>query len=163
MKRFVQYAPRFDTCLKILDRAGGKAVLASERARTIISKLIEEGEQSPFDIGRLTGHGEGRVHNCLKYNLGNGYRLICLLKGNVCTLAYAGSHDDCDRWIRRQHSMVARRKLHRTATVAERRVSPHSSKEQSIEEERDDYEASLAERLQETDIMRIFNCLCKRG
>ena len=70
MKRFVQYAPRFHTCLKNLDKAGGKAVLAAERARTIISKLIEEGEQSPFDIGRLTGHGEGRVRNCLKYNLG---------------------------------------------------------------------------------------------
>ncbi|MBI4775232.1 MAG: hypothetical protein HY788_13850 [Deltaproteobacteria bacterium] len=163
MKRFIQCTPRFDKCLKDLDKAGGKAAMAAECARTVFAELVAEGDQNPFKAGRLTGHGESRLHHSVKYDLGNGYRLVCLLRGNVCTLAYAGSHDDCNRWVRGQHSGIAHREPHKTTTVAERRISSSASKEQDLREEADDYEASLAENLQDTDIMSIFNGLCKRG
>lgn len=163
MNRFVQCTPRFDRCLKDLDKGGGKAARAAERARNLFEELIAEGERNPFKAGRLTGHGESRLHHSVKYDLGNGYRLVCLLRGNVCTLAYAGSHDECNRWIRGQHSRIAHREPHRTTSVAERRISPSASEEQDLRVEADDYEASLAEKLQDTDIIRVFNGLCKRG
>ena len=78
-------------------------------------------------------------------------------------MAYAGNHEDCDRWIRRQHSMVAHREPHTATKVAERRIARSRSKKQRSEDEQDEYEASLAERIRERDILRIFNGLCKSG
>jgi hypothetical protein len=164
MKRFVQRTPKFDICLKDLEKAGGKAALASKRAMSIYETLVLEGDQNPFESNRLASHGEGRLHKCLKYNLGNGYRLVCFVTGNVCTFAYAGNHDDCDRWIRRQHSMVAHREPHTSTRVAVRRISPNRSpEEQQIEDQEDEYERLLAEKIEEGDILHVFRGLCKRG
>jgi hypothetical protein len=53
----------------------------------------------PGQVIRVTKHGELRIKGCMKYDLGSGYRLVTLKYGCHIYLLYAGSHDECNRWI----------------------------------------------------------------
>lgn len=39
------------------------------------------------------------MRNCLKFDLGCGYRLITLRKEDCIHITYIGTHDECDRWL----------------------------------------------------------------
>lgn len=89
---------KLDKQLRALRRAGKKAVLAAERAQTIIANL-EAGKFSSLEAGPLTKNGEQRIKGCFKYDLGGGYRMVTLKQGRDLYVLYIGSHDDCHRWI----------------------------------------------------------------
>lgn len=99
MIRFVNRDAVFIKRRKVLLRAGGRAALAAEQADRIIDGLIAEGPRGLKSIGRPTKYGEGRIKNCLKYDLGNGYRLVGLKREDEIVFLYIGAHDDCNRWI----------------------------------------------------------------
>ncbi len=89
----------FHGYLRELHRSGkvGRDVAAS------ISNAITEA-QLDGKITRVerTKHGESRLPNAEKYDLGNGYRLVVqLLDGNEKTrvFLFAGKHDDAERWL----------------------------------------------------------------
>jgi hypothetical protein len=84
--------------MRMLRQAGKKAVLAADKAKDIIDKL-HSGKSTAADIGSITKHGELRIRGCVKYDLGSGYRLITFKQGHRIYLLYAGTHDDCHRWI----------------------------------------------------------------
>jgi putative component of toxin-antitoxin plasmid stabilization module len=89
---------KLDKQLRALGRAGKKAVLAAERAQSIIATL-EAGKFSSIEAGPLTKNGEQRIKGCLKYDLGSGYRMVTLKQGRDLYVLYIGSHDDCHRWL----------------------------------------------------------------
>lgn len=97
MIRFVHQDPRFSKQLDYLRSAGKKAAIAAEKADRIVSDLIQG--RVPAQTGTLTKYGELRLRNCMKYDLGCGYRLITVRQGHHLCLAYIGTHDACDRWI----------------------------------------------------------------
>jgi hypothetical protein len=84
--------------LKTLRQADKKAVMAADRTENIVSRL-KEGILRPEQIGAMTKHGEQRIKGCMKYDLGNGYRLVTFKEGQDLFVLFAGSHDDCHRWI----------------------------------------------------------------
>lgn len=84
--------------LQALSRSDKKAVLAAERAHEIVAKL-QAGSPSLADAGSTTKRGELRIKGCIKYDLGGGYRLVTLKQGSDLYLLYAGSHDNCHRWL----------------------------------------------------------------
>jgi len=47
----------------------------------------------------VTKYGEHRIIKCIKYDLGCGYRLITIRRGDQVFVSYIGTHDECDRWI----------------------------------------------------------------
>jgi hypothetical protein len=89
---------KLDKQMQLLNRSGKKAALAAEQAQDIIAKL-KGGHFSSMEAGSTTKHGEQRIKGCIKYDLGSGYRLVTLKQGRDFYLLYAGSHDECHRWI----------------------------------------------------------------
>ena len=54
-----------------------------------------------FNRLRVTNHGETRIKHCVKYDLGQGYRLVTIKHKGIISLEYVGNHDDTDKWLDR--------------------------------------------------------------
>lgn len=94
----IQRETQFNKSLAALRRAGGLAARAANEVDSILGRLVLQGGATN-EIGKLTKHGESRIRNCVKYDLSGGYRLVCITQDEYILFLYAGSHDDCDRWI----------------------------------------------------------------
>ena len=90
----------FDKSIVDLARRGGKFQKSANKIRTILGKAAL-GEENLFEGFKTTNHGESRVDKCVKYDLGDGVRLITIQDSGVVLLCYAGTHDECDRWLNR--------------------------------------------------------------
>lgn len=99
---YVHRDPKFDKCLNMLRERGGTALIAVKKSEEIINRIITKGREHFHKIGKQTKNGELRIKHCIKYDLGNGYRLICIKKGSYLTFLFMGTHDDCSRWIERK-------------------------------------------------------------
>ena len=54
---------------------------------------------NPFVGMTLTNHGETRIKKCIKYDLTGYARLITIQDSGIVLFCFAGTHDDCDRWL----------------------------------------------------------------
>ena len=99
MTVFIHRETRFNKRLETLKRGDKKSSLAAERAQELITQLVTEEFAFLKETDRLTKHGELRIDKCRKYDLGSGYRLICVELDGDLVITYVGTHDDCDRWI----------------------------------------------------------------
>lgn len=91
----------FQKRLDTLQHSGGTASLAAQKAQILLTNIEQNGTID--GAGKLTKNGEARLKNSVKFDLGNGYRLICTKEKDRLYLRYIGSHDECDRWIK-QHA-----------------------------------------------------------
>lgn len=98
MIRTIFIDPRVRKQQQSLLRSGKKAAGAAEQVDAIIDRWVERGRLWD-DVAAMTKHGELRIKNCVKFDLGSGYRLITLKHAEKVVVLYAGSHDDCDRWL----------------------------------------------------------------
>ena len=57
------------------------------------------GDPDPFKNLPTTNHGESRIKGCVKYDLTGRCRLVTVQKDGRCVFLYAGTHDDCEKWI----------------------------------------------------------------
>ncbi|MGB5156012.1 hypothetical protein [Desulfobacterium sp. N47] len=95
MIRFIYRSPQFEKQLESLRKVDKKA---AQKADTIISKLIEgHGEHSENEIA--VKYGKIKIRNCIKYDLGRGYRLITVIDGEYFILSFIGKHEMCNRWL----------------------------------------------------------------
>lgn len=85
--------------LEMLRRGDRKSSMAAERAQGLIRKLLQEDLAFLEETFNRTKHGELRIDKCRKYDLGSGFRLVCVEHGRDLLITYVGAHDDCDRWI----------------------------------------------------------------
>ncbi|WP_035204841.1 3'-5' exonuclease [Isoalcanivorax pacificus] len=86
-------------CFRVLSKSGKKGKDAITKVRAALAEAGTEG--SIFSLKR-TNHGESRLKNIEKYDLGGGYRLVVQLvdgKENVRAFLFAGDHDDCEQWL----------------------------------------------------------------
>ncbi len=90
--------PKLEKCLAALRKGSRRACLAADRTEDIIEEL-KRGEKPLGEICTFTRNGEARIKGCMKYNLGAGYRLVILKQENDLYLLYAGTHDECSRWV----------------------------------------------------------------
>jgi hypothetical protein len=90
--------PKLEKCLSVLRRGSHRACLAADRTEAIIAEL-KRGHTPPGEICSFTRKGEARIKGCRKFNLGSGYRLVTLKQGDDLYLLFAGTHDECSRWI----------------------------------------------------------------
>lgn len=90
--------PKLEKCLSVLRKGSSRACLAADRTEAIIEEL-KQGQTPPGDICSFTRNGEGRIKGCRKYDLGAGYRLVTLKQDNDLYLLFAGTHDECSRFI----------------------------------------------------------------
>ena len=89
MALFIHHKNKFDKNLATLCRTGKKASLAAKQARNIIERLAANESTMQDTINKQTKRGELRIQKCRKYDLGAGYRMVCLKSGGApCRHSY---------------------------------------------------------------------------
>lgn len=105
MLRCIYLDPEIKKCLDQLRRSGKKAFLAVTKVEKIIDRL-QSGSRIADRAGTMTRHGELRIKGLKKYDLGGGYRLVTFKQGHRLFLLFAGTHDDCHRWIENNRDLT---------------------------------------------------------
>ncbi len=76
-------------------RFGGPHGQAARKAA-----MLEVQLRTGVDVRSMTtDHGESRIKGCVKYDLGNGFRLVTVQQGEVVILLFIGDHDATQRWL----------------------------------------------------------------
>jgi superfamily I DNA/RNA helicase len=114
---------QFNQALAKMARSGGVPQQAARRVKEIVGAL-NLGATGISELGKLTKHGENRIKHCIKLDLPGAHRLVCLHQGDVFTLLFVGSHEECDRWLdqNRGLTLIVDRQSQRITVVSEVRV-----------------------------------------
>jgi len=75
---------------------GGQHARKYIKVRQVLDRLHDP---NPFLGLAATNHGETRIKHCVKYDLGDGWRLITRQDAKSCAFLFMGDHEDCDRWL----------------------------------------------------------------
>lgn len=112
---------KFNEVLKQMRRSGGGRANAYRKIGEIRQGLAL-GERN---VCQTTDHGESRIKNCIKYDLGNGYRLVTVDFGEVVMLCYAGSHEEVDHWLdaNRGQSFTYDKHTKKIGVIVEREIA----------------------------------------
>ncbi|MGO3933683.1 hypothetical protein NP284_35875 [Rhodopseudomonas pseudopalustris] len=86
----------FDKALHNVLLSGGQAKKRGLKVKIVLGSLKDD---DPFDGLPVTNNGETRIKNCVKYDLGDGWRLVTRQTDKICTFLYVGDHDTTDRWL----------------------------------------------------------------
>ena len=163
MLQFLHISRSLDKQLDLMRKNERKAELAALKCETIVEDIKRLGCQVDAVTGKRTRKGEQRIKNCVKYNLGSGYRLITIRVDHHLLVPFVGSHDDTDKWIER----------HRYDDFEPDEISFRCEKMDTVEPpdseygmadgldepDTDAYEAELQERLDETCLRAVFQGL----
>ena len=99
---------KVESCIAALSKAGKSGKNLAQKATGIIESLASGDVGHPTDaIESFTKYGEKRIKNCRKYDLGCGYRLITLQRGDTVFIPFMGSHDECQRWLENNSRLKA--------------------------------------------------------
>lgn len=163
MVRYIHYSWSLPKQLEGLRKAGKKAELAAGKCETILNDISKYGCQRETVLCQRTRKGELRIKNCVKYDLGGGYRLVTIRVDCHLFITFVGSHDDTDQWIEhhRYDTFVPRKLLYRCEErVAQSDIVEISDSEpQMIDDMNDEYEDQLSARLDEAQLKSVFQGL----
>jgi hypothetical protein len=83
-----------------LKKSGKAGNALAQRAQSIIESLASgKALNTAGAVASFTKYGEKRIKNCRKFDLGCGYRLIALQRGQTLFIPIFGTHDECQRWL----------------------------------------------------------------
>jgi putative component of toxin-antitoxin plasmid stabilization module len=152
----VQQTERFEKSLETLRRGDGRASLAARNAERIIHSLADGDFSDVYH--KLTCHGEARLANAVKFDLGSGYRMVSVKWGDAFLMLFAGSHDDCDRWLEsnRGTSFVIESVQEGEISVRNDLVTTRTSEESFLEDQEED----IVEELSPRELRFLFRGLC---
>lgn len=98
--KYVHISTRVDSRIENLKQVGKSGKVLAHKATRIIESLASGDLRHHMDaVGSYTKYGEKRIKNCRKYDLGCGYRLITLQRGQCVFVPFLGTHDECQRWL----------------------------------------------------------------
>lgn len=89
--------PRLEKQLAVMEDQTNAPFIAVGRARKIIDAMIKG--QTSQAAGLFKARSDSRVKNCWKYDLGSGYRLLCIRTKKIIYVMHAGNHESCDTWL----------------------------------------------------------------
>lgn len=164
MNLIVHRTPRFNKLLEALRSADKKGMLAASQAESLLENLVFMTPRSPEFAAKRTKYGELRVKNCQKFDLGSGYRLICVKESSHLFLLYIGTHDDCDRWLENNRGIqLVLESDHSTLSLTEKeaRLLTMPPQEEDSKAPSDEYEIRLMEKLNDKILRQIFRGICK--
>lgn len=146
--------------LKSLLRSDKRGSAAAKRAETFIRAMASGQLNDDAILAKQTKHGELRLNNCRKFDLGSGYRLISLREKEGMCFAFFGTHDDCDRWLDRRRAEGISLDSTQLKPV---RVAPELNEDKDPPDEllqaEDEYEAYIASQLDEKTVRYLFRGL----
>ncbi|MGB3210255.1 MAG: hypothetical protein WBB19_06075 [Desulforhopalus sp.] len=85
--------------LSALRQAGKRGRLAVTQCESLLDQMSREGPLAEEVYRKRTKNGENRISNCVKYDLGSGYRLITVKDGQNIFVPFVGGHDETDLWL----------------------------------------------------------------
>jgi hypothetical protein len=156
----VYLEPKFRKCLAELRKQGGTSSLAAKKADDLINGLLLRGRDCSCEIGKLTKNGEFRIKQCKKYDLGNGYRLICLRKEHHFILLYIGTHDECHRWLERNKGLRYEIDDDYKDVLITKEIPAVDATPIKEIDPADKYENQLLQKIDDKILRRIFCGLC---
>lgn len=141
--------------------SGKKGEMAANQCENLLKLFQHEGLFSNEVFSKRTKNGECRISNCVKYDLGHGYRLVTIKKGQSLLVPYLGTHDETDMWLDRHrcNDFGAENPGYVTSkmsgTLGPRNAEP---KEQDSEENvlDDPYEEQLLAKIDDSMLGSIF-------
>jgi hypothetical protein len=160
MAVIIHREPQLQKCLNKLYKAGGRAALAAERVEAIIATMASHDGIRPAQINKLTRHGEARIDKCKKFDLVGGYRLVYVREEDHYFFLFAGTHDDCDRWLNNHRNLKPEISDENTPLMASRTVHIAPAPDQDMTERDVDYDDLLMQNIDEKMLRRVFRGLC---
>jgi hypothetical protein len=112
----------------------------------------------------LTGWGERRIEGCLKYDLDDGFRVVCFRRGETLFLSFVGDHDECQKYLDHysgRHNWVA--KENGTTLPVQMAEQADGQEAASADDFEDDYDDLLLEQIDDKTLRKIFSGLAKNG
>ena len=98
--RYLYVSARVESRIAALHRAGKAGAVLAKKTTHIIESLTSGAVRNHMEVpGSFTKYGEKRIKNCRKYDLGCGYRLITLQRGETVFIPFLGTHDACQLWL----------------------------------------------------------------
>src|SRR5882672_5443483 len=152
--------PQLHKCLNKLRKAGGRAALAAERIEAIIATLASKDDVRPAQVNKLTRHGEARIDKCKKFDLVGGYRLVYVREEDHYFFLFAGTHDDCDRWLNSHRHLKPEISGENAPLMARPTANVTPAPVQETPEHDVDYDDLLMKNIDEKMLRRIFRGLC---
>ena len=143
-----------------LEKAGKSGKNLAQKATGIIDSLASGDVRNHMDaVESYTKYGEKRIKNCRKYDLGCGYRLITLQRGETVFIPFLGSHDECQRWLENNSRLKA---FHagkgKTIPIEDKNVSLTNPIDPEKMDENEDVDGFL-QNLTDKDLRIVFNGL----
>jgi len=163
--RYLHISRHIDKYLDKLRMRGRQGVLAATQYQHIIESLRQEEWCGDALNCKRTKKGEYRLKNCVKYDLGHGYRLVTVKDGDNLFVTFVGSHDQTDRWIEthRYDVFCADESLYNSEIIeADETVAEEPLQEslpQSAHVEPNEYEARLADKIDDVVLKTVFSGL----
>ena len=77
-----------------LYKQGGNRRNIFRKLNDLIAVVGIEGA-SAFKSFKTTKHGETRIKSCIKFDLGDAFRLVTVQSNRIVWLLFCGSHDEC--------------------------------------------------------------------
>lgn len=93
----VHLHPKLEKQLTAMEGLADAPSIAARRAGKIIEAMIK-GRTSQAS-GLFRARSDARVKNSWKYDLGAGYRLICIRTKQIIYVVHIGDHESCDAWL----------------------------------------------------------------
>jgi hypothetical protein len=98
--KYIFVSSKVESCIAALKKNGKSGNTLARKVTRIFDALASGKVQRHIHtMDSYTKYGEKRLKNFLKYDLGCGYRLITLKRGNTIFIPFLGSHDECQRWL----------------------------------------------------------------
>lgn len=159
MLKYVHSNPKFEKRFNALKKSEKMAVVASKKAEEIISNIINNGKVPLSILGKFTKHGETRIKNCIKFDIGKGHRLVCVKEKEHLFLLFIGTHDDCDTWIENNRNLNPDPDNKNNITYEILHSVEQQADSISFDLTESDYEDVLLEKITEKDLQYVFRGL----
>jgi len=132
------------------------------KCRQLLSDMRECGLHHEKVASKRTRKGEKRLRNCVKYDMGAGYRLVTVMNGNHLFVTHLGSHDETDQWFDRHKgdNFTAENSSYSWERIQIRECEDRGQSLIGAELiDSNDYEAQLEAKLNESILLSIFDGL----
>lgn len=163
MLRYIHFSDSLPKLLGGLCKTGKKAELAASKCEAILNDIRQYGCRYEAVFSKRTRHGEARIKNCIKYDLGGGYRLVTIRVGCHLFICFVGTHDEANLWIERHRYDILT--PGDPLYCCEERVAQAENGEtdncepDNLHDIEEQYEDELRARLNETQLKSIFQGL----
>lgn len=166
MIRSIHCSRLLDRQLAALRRAGKKGEIAAAQFERILACLKNYGPRSEEIFTKRTKHGEYRLKNCIKYDLGYGYRVITIRIDDRLFIPFLGVHDAANLWLERhgQDGFLPQESFYSQEILVsyEQCLEDNQQETDQFIDKNDPYEEHLHARLDESLLRDIFHGLYQK-